>query len=299
MDCFWPWNEIKVGKDKADLLTEMTPSEKHGVITTLKLFLKYELFVGNEYWLDRVIKKFPRPEIQRMCAAFGHVELNSHAMFYNEINKELGIANDEFYTSYVDDKTLADRINFIDSLVNCEDDLLSIAGFSMVEGAVLYSSFAYLKHFQSKGKNKILNIVRGINMSSIDEHLHHLGGCGIFLKTLEETNLAPEQKDHLHTKIKQLAYKIFEHESRIIQMIFEKGPIDGITAHQLEEFVKSRLNICLENLQIEKVFDVKYNPIATWFYDSINNYSMNDFFSGIGSQYTRGWVKQNFTWETN
>lgn len=168
LDIFWPWKEIKVEKDKQDLLVSMSASEMHGVTTALKLFTKYELFVGDEYWLGRVMRSFPRPEIRRMAAAFGNVELNSHAGFYARINEELGLATKEFYTSYINNPILCERMKFIEELVDDEDDLISLAGFSMIEGAVLYSSFAFLKHFQSQGKNKIPNICRGLNMSVRD-----------------------------------------------------------------------------------------------------------------------------------
>ena len=79
--CFWTHSEIKVEKDLQDLKVNLTESERHGLLTVLKLFVKYELFVGNEYWLGRVLKKFPIPEIQRMASCFGHIELNVHAPF--------------------------------------------------------------------------------------------------------------------------------------------------------------------------------------------------------------------------
>lgn len=297
LDIFWPWKEIKVEKDKQDLLVGMTESEKHGVITALKLFTKYELFVGNEYWLDRVMKKFPRPEIQRMAACFGHVELNSHAPFYARINEELGLATEEFYNSYVDDPILKERMDFIESLVNHEDDAISLAGFSMIEGAVLYSSFAYLKHFQSQGKNKMSNICRGINMSVRDENLHSIGGAMLFKHLVAERNLSKDERDELKIVIINLAMVIAEHEKRINAMLFEKGKVDGVTQTQMDHFNESRVNICLEQLGYEKLFDVKYNPVAEWFYDGINNFQMNDFFQGVGREYTRGWDSSSFAWK--
>ena len=147
--CFWTSNEIAIEKDKQDMLINMTEAEHHAVVTALKLFVKYELFVGNEYWGSRIAKKFPRPEIQRMAAVFAMTELAVHAPFYNKLNEVLGLNTDEFYTSYVDDPVLKDRVDFLDSVVNSEDDLLSIGAFSIVEGAILFSSFAMFKNFQS------------------------------------------------------------------------------------------------------------------------------------------------------
>ena len=47
--CFWTHSEIKVEKDKQDLMTELSPAEYHAVTTALKLFTKYELRVGCDY----------------------------------------------------------------------------------------------------------------------------------------------------------------------------------------------------------------------------------------------------------
>lgn len=293
---FWLEDEIKVEKDKQDLLVNMTASETHGTITNLKLFTKYELFVGNEYWGGVIAKRYPRPEIQRMANAFAFFELNVHAPFYSRINEVLGLASEEFYNSYVDDPILKDRMDFIDSMVDNPDELLSLAAFSMIEGAVLYSAFAFLKHFQSKGKNRLINIVRGINFSVRDENIHSEAGAWLFRTHLSEAGLTPEEIEVLFAAIYKVAEKILEHEYRIIDMVFEKGPMENITALQMKHFVDSRVNLCLERLGLKKIREVKYNPIADWFYDGINSYTFNDFFSGIGNQYSRGWDESAFIW---
>lgn len=296
---FWLHDEVKVEKDKQDLLVNMTPPETHGVNTVSKLFTKYELFVGLEYWGDVIAHRYPRPEIQRMANAFAFFELNVHAPFYAKLDQELGLSTDEFYSSYTKDPVLADRMNFIDGILESTNELLALAGFSMIEGAVLYSSFAFLKHFQSNGKNKMLNLVRGINFSVRDENLHAQAGAWLFKEVMGELKLTEAEKQALFAEILVTAQKIFEHECRIIDMIFEKGEIEGITAESLKEFVKSRINICLENLGCPKLFVVGDNPIAEWFYKGINDFQFNDFFSGIGNQYNRNWEKTGFKWKGN
>lgn len=297
---YWPHFEVKVHKDKQDFLVNLSDAERHGVVTTLKLFTKYEFIIGNEFWLNFVMKKFPRPaDIQPMAATFGAVELGIHQMFYKTLNEELGLATDAFYNDYVNDPDLKARIDFLTDTLDEKDDLRAIGGFTFGEGAILYSSFAYLKHFQSSGKNKLVNMVSGINFSARDEHLHSLAAAWLFRTLLSEKRAAgeitPEEEAKLKVDIIAGAHKVLEHERIIIAKIFEKGPIDGITAHQLEEFAKHRINLCLTNLGYEPIFEIKNTVVQDWFYKGITGYSSNDFFNSKGNQYSRDWNLMGFS----
>lgn len=301
---FWLPDEIKVEKDVQDVLVNFTEAEKHAVITTLKLFSIYETHAGSEYWGGRFKDMFDSAEFHRMASVFSMFELAVHAPFYNKINQLLHIDTPEFYMSYLDNPVLKDRVAHIGEIIDHEDDLVSLAAFSMVEGVILYSSFAFLKHYQSQGKNKLMNIVRGINFSVRDENMHSQGGAWAFKYKLEQLKV-PEKmttegfevyKAQVEAKVREVARKIYEHECQIIAMLFEKGDIKGITAHQLENFVQSRINECLKNLGFGKEYDVKYNPISDWFYKGINDYTFNDFFSGMGNQYHRNWDSSAFVW---
>lgn len=298
----WFADEIKLEKDIQDIVVNMTEAERHGVITVLRLFTLYELFAGSEHWCNAMMKRYPRPEISAMCAVFGAMELGVHQKFYARLNELLNLNTDKFYLSYTDDPVLKERIEFIENLVKGEskselDQLVATAAFSLVEGGILYSSFAYLKHFQSQGKNKLLNLVRGINFSAVDENLHGVGGAALFQKHKEELNLSTVDEEYVLIKLQGIVDKIFEHECRIVDMIFEKGKIQGITEVQLKHFVESRLNLCLKNLGYNNHFEVKYNPIGEWFYNGLNNYQYIDFFSGQGREYQRDWDEEEFEWE--
>lgn len=301
---FWLPGEVKVEKDIQDVLVNMTKTEKHGTLTTLKLFTLYELKAGAEYWAGRFKDRFPTHELQRMAVTFAMFELAVHKPFYAKINELLFLDNDEFYGEYKNDPILKARMDFIDEVINSEDDLVSLAGFAMVEGAILYSAFAYLKHFQSQGKNKALNIVRGVNFSVRDESMHSDAGAWTFTKLkAEHKALQPGEdfakyEETLKVRVFKMARAIYEHECHIVDLIFSQGTIEGITAIQLKNFVMSRINHVLAKLGYGKLEEVKYNPIADWFYDSINSFSFNDTFSGVGNSYHRNWSETDFKWKT-
>lgn len=301
MKVMWFPDEIKLEKDLQDILVNITPAEKHGVITTLRLFTLYERIAGVEFWSGTMMKRYPVPEVQAMASVFSAFELGVHYPFYSKINELLDLHTDKFYLSYVDDPVLKERIEFIDSVVAGQGDsdidkLVSTAGFTFIEGAVLYSSFAYLKHFQSETKNKMLNLVRGINFSAVDENLHSLGAAGCFKIHKEQLNLSEKEDQQVQDRIQAIAEKVLEHEKRIIEMIFMEGTVEGITATQLTHFVESRINLCLRNLGYNNLYKVSYNPISDWFYDGLNNFQFIDFFTGQGREYQRDWDETSFVW---
>ena len=294
---FWLPDEIKVEKDIQDILVNVTPAEKHGIITTLKLFSLYETHAGSEYWGGRYRKIFNGAEFERMASVFSMFELAVHAPFYNKINQLLHIDNPEFYLSYLDNPTLNERIEFIGKYIDHPNDAVSLGVFSMVEGVILYSSFAFLKHFQSQGKNRMMSIVRGINFSLRDENLHSIAGAWSFKYLTRNLDKSSNEYKAIVDSIIAAAEEIVKHEDIIIDMIFEQGKIDGVTPHQLKQFVRSRVNLCLQELGINiKLYKVEYNPIAEWFYKAINDYSSNDFFSGAGREYHRNWDESEFIW---
>lgn len=297
LSIFWLPDEIKVEKDVQDVLTNFTESEKHAVIETLRLFSIYETHVGDEWWSGRFKQMFDSADWHRMASVFSMFELAVHAPFYNKINELLYINTPDFYQSYQQDSILKDRVEHINQIINEGDDAVALGGFCMVEGVILYSSFAFLKHYQSQGKNKLMNVVRGLNFSVRDENLHSKATAYAFkVKTKDKSK---EELLVIENEIKKIAELLLEHELAIVGKMFSKGKIEGITPKQLEYFIKSRINLCFKDLGFKKVYDVDYDPVSSWFYKGINDYQFNDFFSGGGKEYNRNWDEASFTWELN
>lgn len=302
-EIMWFDFEIEVEKDLHDLKTNFNEAEYHGLTETLKLFTKYELSV-NEYWKNYVAQVFPRPDIQRMADAFAFMETNVHAPFYNKINELLGLDTDEFYDSYKDDPVLANRMAWIGKRLSKRktlmDKLKSVGIFSMVEGAILFGQFAFIKHFNSNGKNKAGNINAGVNFSAIDESLHSQGGAWLFRTLLAEAiadgQISEEELIHLKEEFEETAKVIREHEQVINAKNFEKGNMKGITETQMNHFSESRLDKCLEQLGYKAIFKPKWNPIAEWFYKDLESTTLHDFFSSTGSDYNRNWKEARFVW---
>ena len=296
MKLFWLPTEIKVEKDIQDVLVNFTPAERHGVITVLKLFTIYEAFAGDEWWGGRFKEMFQQAEFHKMASAFSFFELAIHATFYDKINTLLHLDDEAFYLSYLENATLTDRIKHIDAIIEDPDTALALAGFAFVEGVVLYSSFAFLMHFQAEGKNKLLNLNRGIAFSVRDENMHCLASA--YCYRLKTQNASHDEKDSHERIIRDMAAKVLEHETEIVRMVFEKGPIEGITAETFIEFIKSRINEVMKLLGFKEIYKIGKNPIADWFYKMINNYAFGDIFAGALSEYHRDWDETAFVWKS-
>lgn len=165
---FWTASEMKVELDKMQLLYGLTPEQLHACKTVLHLFLRYELMVGD-FWSGTVAKVFPRPEVKMAAAGIDAIEKVIHAEFYNKFNIVLGMDKEEDYLAYTNDPELNERVEWLGKVLGGKDQILSTIIFSMTETALLFSSFAILKSFQSNGYNLIPVIVRGTNQSALDE----------------------------------------------------------------------------------------------------------------------------------
>lgn len=292
----WFAEELGVEKDEGDIRTKCTEGERHGITTVLKLFTQYELMLGGEeFWGGKVVKMFPRPEIQRMASTFSFIELGVHAPFYSLINEALGIATDEFYSSWKDDKALSDRMAFIDRYAASEDSLEACMAFAFMEGVVLFSNFAFLKSFNVGGFNLIPHITAGIDASSKDENLHSMASAWLYRQCLEERKQLGLVNDLEIFLLEDTAYNIarevYEHEKEICNIIFEKGGIRTIEKEEILHFIRDRINMVLGYLGYNPMFSQEVGVVSEWFYSQLNSYKYSDFFAAQQIQYVRDWKK--------
>lgn len=295
MAILWFAEELGVDKDEGDIRSKVTPGERHGIQTVLKLFTKYELHLGDDFWGGRFARMFPRPDVQRMANCFSFVEINIHAPFYDLINKTLNIATDEFYDSWKEDETLSERMAFVEKYIEEPNDYLALAAFSFMEGVVLYSSFSFLKSFNTGGHNLIPHITAGIDASAKDEDFHMMASTWAFRQLmLEEEELglvSDEDKRDIKHEVYQIAEKVYEHECRIIDMIFAEGAIRTVSADEIRHFIRNRIDTVLRQLDIEPMFNEEDGVISEWFYEHLNSYKHSDFFYNLNTQYVRNWDK--------
>lgn len=297
---YWPAEELGVNEDEQDFRVKLNEAERHGVLTAQSILTQYELKIGGEdLWGGKIAEMFPRPEIQRMCACFTNVELNSHAPFYALANEVLGTATDEFYSAWKQDPVLAERIAFIDECTKSKDALKVTAALAFLEGAVLFSVFGFFKGFNARGWNLIPHFTNGIDGSAKDENFHSLASAKLFntcrAERIANKKHSDEQDEDLKSSILKIASTVYEHELRIIDKLFEIPGNRVVTKEELVSFLEDRIDIVLQRLGQKPMFGHKRGIISGWFYDQLSTVKIPDFFASTQLQYRRDWAKHKLT----
>lgn len=294
-DQFWTSTEMKVALDRMQLLYEMNPEQTHAVKFVLNLFVRYELMVGDMW--KKVAEIFPRPEVQLVSSVIEMIERAVHAEFYNEINIQLGLDTEEHYLAFLEDSNLKERAEWLGKLLNTEDDpILAVIIFSMTETAILFSSFAILKSFQSNGNNMIPVVVRGTNQSAVDEDLHGQVSAAIINQYYSEIGQKLIDDKVRYTAVRKAVHYAYEHEERIIDLAIIGEKLNGVSKAEFKMFVKKRLNLYLFRLGLPPEFEEVETSIDNWFELNTVAYKVVDFFTpGMGSEYEQGWSESAFT----
>lgn len=292
-DKLWFHSEMKVELDRLQLKFELTSEQKHAVLYVLRMFLQYELIVGEEFWIGRVMKAFPRPEIARAASIVAMVELAVHAPFYDKINVVLGLDKDEDYVAYKEDEELVERRRWLAEALSDEDDISAVLAFGLTETQLLFSSFSILKSFQSNGYNKIPVVVRGTNQSAIDEDHHGLIAAEIINTYYEELGVSLYEDKPRYNKLIDAICVATDHEDRVIDNAIPGDSLNGVLKSHYKQYIRHRANIYLNRLGCPNYFEIGECSIVDWFEKNTVAYKQIDFFTpGLGSEYSSAWDAQ-------
>lgn len=289
---FWLHTEIPMQGDVKDWNEKLTDKEKNLVGNILLGFAQTECAV-SDYWTQKVVKWFPKHEIQQMAMMFGSQE-TIHAVAYSYLNETLGL---EDYEAFLHEPATAARF---DNLVAADDNddvsvATSLAIFSaFAEGVSLYSAFAVLYSFQMR--NLLKGIGQQMKWSVRDESLHSKMGCKLFRDMcVENETLLADCRE----KVVEAAKTMVALEMNYIDKMFEMGDIEGIKSKDLKNFIKRRAN--------EKLVELGYIDLGSffayeeesannldWFYHLTGGVTHTDFFAVRPTDYSKANEGEDF-----
>ena len=306
MAIFWPAEELGVEEDEQDFRHGLNEGERFAVLA-LQLYLsKIERVIGgDDFWGGKIGRMFPRPEIQRASSVFAMMENNSHAPFYRIGNEVIGVATDEFYEGFKDIPIFNEHIQYIVKKSKSKCKLEATAALTFLEGVPLFSAFAFFKSFGVRGHNKIPHFIAGIDGSAKDENFHSMFSAWLVNQCIRERTelglITQAELDKFHRVVKRMATKVYHHELGIIDYIFSHSPDDitTITKHELQHFVRDRVNTVLGYLGLPNMFKAKGGVVSDWFFSQLNAYKYQDFFATTQLQYRRNWKKHSLKFNMN
>ena len=289
---FWLHTEIPMSGDVKDWNEKLTDSEKNLVGNILLGFAQTECAV-SDYWTQKVVRWFPKHEIQQMAMMFGSQE-TIHAVAYSYLNETLGLEN---FEAFLQDEATMERFN---NLVSYDGNkhvgiAKSLAIFSaFAEGVSLYSAFAVLYSFQLR--NLLKGIGQQMKWSVRDESLHSKMGCQLFRHMCQENNKLLED---CKTDIINAAESMLQAEERYIDKMFEQGDIENLKAYDLKQFIRKRLNEKLQELGYTNLgeyfnFDSKGANKLDWFYHLTGGHTHTDFFAVRPTDYSKANEGEDF-----
>jgi ribonucleoside-diphosphate reductase beta chain len=290
----WLHHEIAMSGDINDWKLNLTEVEKHVIGHILKGFTQSEIFI-EDYWGMKICNWFKHPEIQMMSNTFAAFE-SIHAVAYAYLNDSLGLDD---YSAFLHEPTAKAKI---DRLIMTggktkKDIALSLAIFSAFnEGVNLFSSFAILLNFSRFNKLKGLGQI--IAFSIKDESLHSNAGCWLFKTFISEY---PDiWTDDLKKEIYDAARLTVDLEDAFIDKAFQLGPIEGLDAKLMKNFIRHRCNTKLEDIGLKKNWkniDKDLLQKMDWFDVLSAGVSSQDFFSGRVTDYSKGFLDFSKIWE--
>jgi len=294
---FWLHTEIPMSGDVKDWNEKLTPEEKHLVGNILLGFAQTECAV-SDYWTQKVVSWFPKHEIQQMAMMFGSQE-TIHAVAYSYLNETLGL---EDFEAFLHEPATAERF---DNLVAYDgtDPIgigRSLAIFSaFAEGVSLYSAFAVLYSFQLR--NLLKGIGQQMKWSVRDESLHSRMGCQLFRHMCDENK---ELLEDCREDIILAAETMVDLEEKYIDKMFEKGDVEGISAHDVKQFIRKRTNEKLTELgylDLGSYFSYEEDSAGNldWFYHLTGGHTHTDFFAIRPTDYSKANEGEDFEdiWE--
>jgi ribonucleoside-diphosphate reductase beta chain len=260
---------------------KVTDAEKHHVTQILRLFTQSDVAVADNY-CELFIPSFKNNEIRNMLLSFANRE-GTHQRAYALLNDTLGFDDSE-YQAFFGYKQMVNKIEFMtDSDTSTLSGLgKALARSAINEGMSLFSAFTMLLNYQRFGKFK--GMCEVVEWSIRDETMHVEGMTRLFRTFCAEHPriINDEFKKDIYAMVRQ-AVKL---EDKVIELAYKMGDIEGLTAHEVKQYIRYIADRRLIQLGLKPNFKVKENPIP-WLDWIVSGDSFKNFFEGVVTDYSK------------
>ena len=99
-------------------------------------------------------------------------------------------------------------------------------------------------------------------------------------------NKSKLKAEKLKKELYEACRTIIEHEDAFIDLAFEMGPMEGLTAKEVKDYIRFIGNRRLVQLGLEPIYDVQKNPLG-WLDTMLNAVEHMNFFEGRATEYSK------------
>lgn len=218
-----------------------------------------------------------------MLAAFSNME-TIHVAAYSHLLDTLGIPESE-YEAFLQYQAMKDKYDYMQiwGVETKQDIARTLAVFgAFTEGLQLFASFAILMNFPRFNKMKGMGQI--ITWSVRDESLHTNSIIRLFHTFVQEN---PEiWTQELQVDLTEACKTIVIHEDAFIDLAFEMGDIEGLTAQEVKEYIRYIADRRLTQLNLSPVYFVGTNPLP-WMDEILNGIEHANFFENRSTEYSK------------
>ena len=286
----WLPEEVPLADDVKDWHNKLTPSEQHLMTQIFRFFTQSDIEVNNCY-MKHYAQVFQPTEVQMMLAAFSNIE-TIHIAAYSHLLDTIGMPETE-YSAFLQYKEMKDKYDYMqefsmDSLDNIAKTLDVFGAFT--EGLQLFASFAILLNFPRLNKMKGMGQI--VTWSVRDESLHCASAIKLFRTFLNENPEVWTQE--FQRELYKACETIVTHEDAFIELAFELGPIEGLAADEIKDYIRFTANRRLSQLGLQPIYQIDKHPLP-WLDTMLNAVEHTNFFENRATEYSKAATKGS--WE--
>lgn len=208
-----------------------------------------------------------------------------HVAAYSHLIETLGMP-ESTYNEFLQYEEMKAKHEYFMSIAGQDSKTIAqqIAAFSaFTEGMQLFSSFIMLLNFPRHGKMKGMGQI--VSWSIVDETQHAEGMIKLFRTFIEENREI--WNDELKGQIYTIAENMVALEDRFIDLAFNIGPMEGLTAADVKQYIRYITDRRLISLGLKGIMKVKKNPLP-WVEEIINAPIHTNFFENRSTDYAKG-----------
>lgn len=286
----WLPEEVPLAEDVKDWHKKLTEPERNLITQIFRFFTQSDVEVNNAYmkYYSQVFKPI---EVLMMLSAFSNIE-TIHIAAYSYLLDTIGMPEVE-YSAFLKYKEMKDKYDYMQnfSIDNPREIAKTMAVFgAFTEGLQLFSSFAILMNFPRF--NKLKGMGQIISWSVRDETLHCLSMIKLFRTFIQENPYLWTKE--FQNELVHICKTIVEHEFAFIDLAFEMGSVEGLTAQDVKNYICFIANRRLTQLGLDTLYDIDKNPLP-WMDEMLNAVEHTNFFENRATEYSRAATEG--TWE--